>query len=144
MQSVLQAAGEGHWLRWIEEDIVSWRKQSSTAHHRSAYGGMGSFNDLYLMSAQAEPDKIWLNEALDTLRHIAASVAPSAEQSSDSFRQVPPGLIDNEPRWRRHLSVRAVPVAIRDLVVAPVRGGRRVVLVDGAGTHPRSAWRIDS
>lgn len=91
MQGVLQAAGEGHWLRWIEEDIGTWREQGSTAHHRSAYGGMGSFNDLYLMSAQSEPDKIWLNEALDTLRHIAASVAPSAEQSSDSFRQVPPG-----------------------------------------------------
>ncbi|MGB8861030.1 MAG: hypothetical protein WCC60_17355 [Ilumatobacteraceae bacterium] len=91
----MQAAGEGHWLRWIEEDIVAWRERGSTAHHRSAYGGMGSFNDLYLTGAQAEPGEIWLEVALNYLRHylrhVAASVAPFAEQSSEGFRQVPPG-----------------------------------------------------
>lgn len=91
MLRVLQAANEDHWLRWIEEDIVAWRERGSTAHHRSAYGGMGSFNDLYLTGAQAEPGEIWLEVALNYLRHVAASVAPFAEQSSDGFRQVPPG-----------------------------------------------------
>jgi hypothetical protein len=91
MREVLDAAGEQHWLKWIDEDIEAWRAEGSTRHHRSAYGGMGSLNDLYLMRPQGEPDRIWLDAALDTLRHIAFSAAPFAEQSPSALRQIAPG-----------------------------------------------------
>jgi hypothetical protein len=91
LRGVLEAASEQHWLRWIDDDIDAWRTEGSTRHHRSAYGGMGSLNDLYLARAQDEPDRIWLDAALDTLRHIAASTAPFAEQSSSALRQIAPG-----------------------------------------------------
>lgn len=91
MQSILTAANEGHWRGWIEQDIETWRSAQRTSHHRSAYGGMGSFNDLHLVGSDTGQDEVWLDAALDACRHIAASVAPIAEQSPASFRQVSPG-----------------------------------------------------
>lgn len=91
MRGVLEAAGEQHWLKWIDEDLAAWRAAGSTSHHRSAYGGMGSLNDVHLSRADGEPGGIWLDAALDTLRHIAASAAPVAEQSPTSLRQISPG-----------------------------------------------------
>jgi hypothetical protein len=48
MRHLLVRCDETHWLSWIDEDIQAWRSDRSTAHHLSAYGGMGSFNDLTL------------------------------------------------------------------------------------------------
>ena len=74
-----------------DEDLEAWRAEGTTGHHRSAYGGMGSLNDLYLAGPPGELDRIWLDAALDTLRHIAASAAPAAEQAADTLRQIAPG-----------------------------------------------------
>lgn len=35
-----------HWISWIDKDLSDWGKMKDTSHHRRAYGGMGSFNDL--------------------------------------------------------------------------------------------------
>ena len=35
-----------HWKEWIAQDMEKWRESRSVKHHLSAYGGMGSFNDI--------------------------------------------------------------------------------------------------
>jgi hypothetical protein len=48
--SLLEACGELHWFAWIRNDADDLRngKLHSIQHFLSAFGGMGSFNDLYL------------------------------------------------------------------------------------------------
>jgi len=48
--SLLRKYGEEHWLQWIVRDVTLIREGDShgVEHFLSAYGGMGSFNDLYL------------------------------------------------------------------------------------------------
>lgn len=93
MERLLRAAGETHWATWMQQDLKEWRESGSTRHHRSAYGGMGSFNDLWLtpqdhgVSAEQEP---WANElfewlkallfwlARDPSRHVTAAELRSA------------------------------------------------------------------
>jgi hypothetical protein len=88
MRAILEARGETHWQSWIEVDLARWRGDGSTEHHRSAYGGMGSFNDLYLDDGEAG---IWLDAALCSCQHVASSVASAAQDDASTFRQVSPG-----------------------------------------------------
>lgn len=46
MYDLLGALGEQRWHVWIAQDIDEWQNSKSVQHHLSAYGGMGSFNDL--------------------------------------------------------------------------------------------------
>src|SRR5262252_8072180 len=46
MRELLGALGETHWRSWIAKDIAEWEGSKSVSHHLSAYGGMGSFNDI--------------------------------------------------------------------------------------------------
>lgn len=54
MHDLLGALRERHWQNWITQDIQEWNNHQSVSHHLSAYGGMGSFNDIGF-------DDIWLN-----------------------------------------------------------------------------------
>lgn len=47
---LLEAVGDEHWAKWIQEDIDKWRETRDVSHHLSAYGGMGSLNDVILCS----------------------------------------------------------------------------------------------
>jgi hypothetical protein len=51
MEHFLQKVGEKHWLKWIKTDLEEWIKSRNVSHHLSAYGGMGSFNDVIISSA---------------------------------------------------------------------------------------------
>jgi hypothetical protein len=51
MEYLLRKVGENHWLKWIQKDLEDWRKSKSVRHHLSAYGGMGSFNDVVICKA---------------------------------------------------------------------------------------------
>jgi len=46
MERLLCAVNEKHWGDWVREDLNRWRASSDTSHHLSAYGAMGSFNDV--------------------------------------------------------------------------------------------------
>ena len=48
LKKLLQDSGNNHWAAWIEKDIEEWNQSKSTGHHLSAYGGMGSINDLFV------------------------------------------------------------------------------------------------
>jgi hypothetical protein len=79
---VLRAAGEVHWLSWMSEDLTSWRERRDTAHHRRAYGGMGSFNDLFIDASG------WLGAAFEQLRSLASRTSRVAGETPDRFRSV--------------------------------------------------------
>jgi hypothetical protein len=61
MHDLLGALGERHWRTWIARDIDEWESQKSVQHHLSAYGGMGSFNDLGF-------EDVWLGTLFDDLK----------------------------------------------------------------------------
>jgi hypothetical protein len=73
--------GEGRHRRW--------QRTATTDHFRSAFGGMGSINDLYLADS-SDPNSIWLDAAMRAARSVAASVAAAAAADRSAFRQVPP------------------------------------------------------
>ena len=80
---VLAAADESHWRSWMESDLARWRGDRSTEHHQRAYGGMGSFNDLWVSDVS-----VWLNAALHQLRGITWAGASAAEQDPSRFIHV--------------------------------------------------------
>jgi hypothetical protein len=54
MHYLLTHVGVGHWADWIARDIREWRESRGVKHHLSAYGGMGSFNDVYPLGEPAD------------------------------------------------------------------------------------------
>jgi hypothetical protein len=49
----LDRYGVSHWAKWLERDrdLVAKGDFSGVAHLLTAFGGMGSFNDLYICKA---------------------------------------------------------------------------------------------
>ncbi|KFC22834.1 hypothetical protein IO90_04520 [Chryseobacterium sp. FH1] len=45
-KQILEESDNSHWAKWIEKDIEDWKINQSTKHHRGAFGGMGSINDI--------------------------------------------------------------------------------------------------
>lgn len=45
-KQILIQSGNLHWAKWIDKDIEAWETNQSTKHHREAFGGMGSINDI--------------------------------------------------------------------------------------------------
>jgi hypothetical protein len=68
MHELLGALGENHWRKWIAQDIAEWEDRHSVAHHLSAYGGMGSFNDVGFQD-------VWLGSCFDDLKSICYYLA---------------------------------------------------------------------
>ena len=94
MARLLEAVGEAHWLEWISSDLRQWRAARDTSHHLSAYGGMGSFNDVWIcgtnghrVSFKQEP---WANILFNWMKSICHHLAqgphdnPSALELSDA------------------------------------------------------------
>jgi len=61
MHDLLGVLGEQHWRSWIAQDIDEWERLKSVHHHLSAYGGMGSFNDIGF-------EDVWLGTLFEDLR----------------------------------------------------------------------------
>lgn len=74
MHELLGALGEQHWRSWITLDIDEWESRKSVRHHLSAYGGMGSFNDIWF-------EDVWLGTLFDDLKGACYHFAhcPTAE-----------------------------------------------------------------
>lgn len=88
MISVLDAAGETHWLGWALRSLEEWRASGETAGHRRAYGGMGSLNDLMLTQHDNDVSvTLWLDAALFVLRDSAYQFSQAAETGPHRFMQ---------------------------------------------------------
>lgn len=79
MKRLLDAVGESHWARWIETNIHDCRSGRDTTHHRSAYGGMGSFNDVCICRANhhtvSESQEPWANTLFESLKSLCYDLA---------------------------------------------------------------------
>jgi len=79
MKRLLDAVRESHWAKWIETDITEWRSNRDAAHHLSAYGGMGSFNDIWILKANqhtvTELQEPWANALFEWLKSLCHFLA---------------------------------------------------------------------
>jgi hypothetical protein len=116
MKRLLDEVGETHWAAWLETDIHEWRASSGTAHHLSAYGGMGSFNDVLLLaanghnvSAQQEP---WANTVFEWLKACCHHLAQSPSTPTSSANLVAT-VGRHAPSLSAFLGCNAAPNSIR-------------------------------
>jgi ABC-type transporter Mla MlaB component len=81
IEQLLVAHGEQHWSAWIKRDLTAIKRYDAhgIAHLLSAYGGMGSFNDLWLCAVNGhrigESEVIEVNDKLSALRSEAYTLA---------------------------------------------------------------------
>jgi len=85
IEHLLVFYGEQHWSTWINQDITAIKKHDAhgIGHLLSAYGGMGSFNDLWLCAANGhridEMEVSRVNDMLSALRSAAYTLAKEIE-----------------------------------------------------------------
>ncbi|QDU26892.1 hypothetical protein ETAA8_19760 [Anatilimnocola aggregata] len=93
-EQFLRQIGETHWADWLREDINAWQTQRDVSHHRRAYGGMGSFNDVVIsdtnehhVTAEQVP---WASCLFEWLRALLfqLSMSPCAIPKADELRKV--------------------------------------------------------
>lgn len=72
--ALLESAGETHWTNWLRTDLRRLKSGDTHAvqHLLQAFGGMGSFNDLFIHPLNDHPagenDVRQINERLSALR----------------------------------------------------------------------------
>lgn len=69
LKDLLHKSGNSHWEQWIDRDIYEWDNSKSTSHHKSAFGGMGSINDLSV-GGQGKIG-VWKDNMFDILKSIS-------------------------------------------------------------------------
>lgn len=88
-ETLLREVAEDRWADWLCEDIRAWQRARDVSHHRRAYGGMGSFNDVFIcranhhrVTAEQEP---WANSLFEWLKALLfyLSVHPTESPTSD-------------------------------------------------------------
>ncbi|WOE74694.1 DUF6966 domain-containing protein [Alterisphingorhabdus coralli] len=83
MEYFLKEVNEIHWLKWIQKDIEEWITERSTVHHLSAYGGMGSFNDVVICGANnhsiPEGAEAWADVIFNWLKALCYFFAKNPE-----------------------------------------------------------------
>jgi len=79
MEHLLNAVGEVYWAQWIHCDIEQWRSDHETSHHLSAYGGMGTLNDVVICRTNqhniTELQEPWVNILFEWLTSICHYLA---------------------------------------------------------------------
>jgi len=88
---LLEGDGDVHWSQWMRRAraLLVSSDYRGVEYLLLAYGGMGSFNDVVL--GQGSVDGVWawkpgyveLNEAFDSLRGQAASLAGAIRRAQD-------------------------------------------------------------
>ncbi len=73
LKILLEESDNSHWANWINQDILEWNENKSTKHHLSAYGGMGSINDLWV--GGNDIDGSWKNAIFDHVKSLSYSLA---------------------------------------------------------------------
>jgi hypothetical protein len=106
IHALLVAVGETHWAKWIETDIHEWHESEDVSHHLSAYGGMGSFNDVYICAANGHSvthhQEPWANALFDHLKALSYTLATNRGRDLHASKLV--SVFDKSPRrmtgWR--------------------------------------------
>ncbi|MFH1423121.1 MAG: hypothetical protein ABIH42_10470 [Planctomycetota bacterium] len=85
---LLSRSGAFFWCNWMREDIDNWRKNKDLSHHLTAYGGMGSLNDLIIckinnhsVTRNQEP---WINAVFSGLTSITYLIAHSVQRGHNT------------------------------------------------------------
>ena len=73
LKILLERSDNSHWANWINQDILEWTESKSTKHHLSAFGGMGSINDLSV--GENDIDGSWKNAIFDHVKSLSYSLA---------------------------------------------------------------------
>jgi hypothetical protein len=83
LEYLLDKVGEKHWRDWLRLDVALWQSRKDVSHHLLAYGGMGSFNDVWIsvqngynVTKMQEP---WVNSLLDILKGLCFQLAHNPE-----------------------------------------------------------------
>jgi hypothetical protein len=69
LKNLLHKSNYEHWENWIARDIKEWDDCKSTLHHKSAFGGMGSINDLSI--GEDNKKGIWQNNMFLIIKDIS-------------------------------------------------------------------------
>jgi hypothetical protein len=84
LEHLLDKAGEKQWRDWLRQDITLWESKKDVTHHLSAYGGMGSFNDVwicvgngYKVTKAQEP---WVNNLFEMLKGLCFQLAHNPDK----------------------------------------------------------------
>src|SRR5713226_2064726 len=68
-----------YWPDSIRRDIQDWQNSRDTSHHLSTYGGMGSFNDIWICRENShnvtEPQEPWAQSLFEWLKAVAFYLA---------------------------------------------------------------------
>lgn len=94
MKRLLDVVGEAHWADWIQTDIEQWRSERSTSHHLSAYGGMGSFNDIFICRTNqhkiTKAQEPWANTLFKWLKSLCYYLAkhPKGAVAAETLSRV--------------------------------------------------------
>jgi hypothetical protein len=94
-QRLLESQNETHWRNWILRDIDEWKDSRSVSHHLSAYGGMGSFNDIGF-------ENPWIGYLFDDLKSACYFLArhPSHKAEASSIKPSMGNVSFNLQGWR--------------------------------------------
>ena len=85
---LLESDGDNHWSRWMRKakTLLQASDYSGITYLRSAYGGMGSFNDLILGQSSVDGVFSWkpgykeLNDRLEELRNKASQLGTEIQR----------------------------------------------------------------
>lgn len=84
LEYLLDKAGEDSWRDWLRQDIDLWRSRKDVTHHLSAYGGMGSFNDIWICAQNGhnvtKAQEPWVNSLFEILKGLCFRLAHEPEK----------------------------------------------------------------
>lgn len=84
LYKLLNETGVKFWADWVAKDLILWEQSKSVEHHLSAYGGMGSINDVIIcvqnnhnVTSKQEP---WVNFLLMYLQSLSIFLVNSKDR----------------------------------------------------------------
>lgn len=97
LKFVLEQSGVISWSKWIATDLAKWEIEKSVQHHLSAYGGMGSLNDLIICTENKHSvtklQEPWVNSLLLDLCSLCYTFAVSLnDQKETTLEEIVKGM----------------------------------------------------
>jgi hypothetical protein len=87
LYDLLDITGVKFWADWIAQDIRLWEQEKSVVHHLESFGGMGSFNDVWICAANGHSiqgwQEPWANTLLEELKSLSYLLAKHILQNTD-------------------------------------------------------------
>jgi hypothetical protein len=84
MEYLLEKVNEDYWCNWIRKDIKEWETNQTVDHHMSAYGGMGSFNDVVICTANqhtiSKGTEEWADQLFNWLKSLCFAFAKTPDK----------------------------------------------------------------